>query len=486
MNILSKNGLRYIPLLVLFIALSSCFAQLDLPPEQNNYILYWGNQKAGYYTYTLKPIPGGWQMFGETFMSVLAGGIPGRIRFVSSWELDQTMMPTGYTLETFSGEDLRQRIIVTIKDGTAEVIIDSTKRNLPVSEKVFLIDTSTPDGWVLLAKGIDTARDSTVKLTCLSPQLARTMPLTVTPGHIEQDAAGAMRQYFVEFGGLDTDLFIKTRGNRLIYWNPKSSGMVAKWTPELDKAEFVEGSAKVDILSKVGTTSHIPSNSDLDPAVFPEKISLKIELFPRGTTEIYVQTATQTFKGTADVKGISGEVTLKRTDFSPKGAIKMPAGPINEPHAGSLTPSANIQSDNARIVELSRSITAESEDFYQAAINICRFVSDSIETNTRTMAAKTALEALGGDAISKSRLCCALLRAAGIPSRVVGGYFLENKYWIRHHWLEVWIGEKPGWVPFDATTGEIGSFTARHLTLWLDEGDLDPSAKNSIEIISWE
>ncbi len=54
-----------------------------------------------------------------------------------------------------------------------------------------------------------------------------------------------------------------------------------------------------------------------------------------------------------------------------------------------------------------------------------------------------------GDAEGYATLYCALLRAAGIPSRVVAGYLVDEQgQAVRHFWDELYI-ETLGWVPVD-------------------------------------
>ncbi|HHS50247.1 MAG TPA: transglutaminase domain-containing protein [candidate division Zixibacteria bacterium] len=469
----------------LFLAVSA-FSQMDFPPEENHYILHWGEQRAGYFTYSLRPLAGGWQMSAETFMNILAGGRPGMVRFVSNWELGHDMSPIEYRMEMFSGYELKQTIEVVLEGDTAVVTIDSARRAVPVAKPLFIIDTSTPEGWVLLAKSIDPSRDSSFVVTGLQAQLGRAAPLTIVPGHIEGEGAGEMRKFFADLGGIEAEFFMRTRNKRIVHWSPKGPGFTAVWTAELDKAEFIEAQPEADLMAKTGAKTHIPANAQIGNPAAVGKLELEIELTIAEGLSPHLSTANQSFKGDVEGGRISGTAKLERMDYSGGRAETFPPGPIAEPEQGTLSPTAMIQSDNERIAGLSAQLAEDCEDFWCAITNIARFAFDSIETTTRTSSAMIALDSRNGSALAKSRLAAAMLRSVGIPARVVGGFYLEHNYWIRHHWVEAWAGRRPGWIPIDVTTGEIGMFTVAHVALWLGEGELAPSAKQEITINSWD
>jgi hypothetical protein len=61
------------------------------------------------------------------------------------------------------------------------------------------------------------------------------------------------------------------------------------------------------------------------------------------------------------------------------------------------------------------------------------------------------------DSYSYALLTCAILRAAGVPSRPIAGYLIDPKRLaVRHYWLEVFIYGL-GWVPLDPVLGSGAS-----------------------------
>ncbi len=474
-------------LLWILLIVCTCLAQMDLPPEQNDYYIYWGDAKVGYFTYKLQPLPGGWKMDSETFMSVAANGKPGKIRFVSEWNLDQNMMPVSYRSDIFSGDELKQSTIVSVSGDTTRIIIGESMRTISSKEPFYILDTSTPDGWILVMKNIEMDRDSTIHWRALLPQIGRLFPLEIQPGHIEEDGAGQMRKYFLKFGEFNIEVYAKTRSKRLVYWNFTTQEIVAKWTSELNKDEFLTSEPNVDVTEAHGTSKRIWADTDIEYPTEINKLEIEIDIEYPVSIEPFYESRTQSFDGKLTDRKLNGRVIIRAVENDGKKALMtFPAGPIEEPAAGTLRPSEGIQSDNPKIIEKATSLSANAANFWEVASSINRFVTDSIEAGTSTFSAKSVLESRAGDAISQSRLCCAILRAAGIPSRIVGGYYLENGFWIEHHWVEAWMGRKSGWVQIDPTTGEDSIFTAAHLLLWIGEGRLDYPNQNSISIVSWK
>ncbi len=83
-----------------------------------------------------------------------------------------------------------------------------------------------------------------------------------------------------------------------------------------------------------------------------------------------------------------------------------------------------------------------------------------------------ALRSKRADALVYSSLYCALLRAAGIPARMVSGYLVgdSGQPTRRHFWDEFYI-ETLGWVPADPTLGDEKSLLPASLP-----ADADPRA----------
>lgn len=138
-----------------------------------------------------------------------------------------------------------------------------------------------------------------------------------------------------------------------------------------------------------------------------------------------------------------------------------------------LEPTAMAQSDNPAIQSLAREIVGDEKDAMKAAEKIIAAVFHGIAKEAGMRGSATATEVLrngAGDCTEHAVLVVALMRAAGIPARVVDGIVLaanEDGSGVAgyHAWAEIWLGQ---WVGVDATVGETGT-SARYLNFGVDE-----------------
>lgn len=96
----------------------------------------------------------------------------------------------------------------------------------------------------------------------------------------------------------------------------------------------------------------------------------------------------------------------------------------------------------------------------ETARRVWRYVSTSFDYRlgaTLFATSREAIRDLKGDCSEASILTAALLRAAGIPARVMLGYASPGQgVWIGHAWVEAWLGGADGgWVGVDAALREF-------------------------------
>ncbi|MCF8086650.1 MAG: transglutaminase-like domain-containing protein [Desulfotignum sp.] len=129
-----------------------------------------------------------------------------------------------------------------------------------------------------------------------------------------------------------------------------------------------------------------------------------------------------------------------------------------------LAATDQVQSDNSMLISLADDLTDGLDQQWQAATAICGWVMDNIAygPNPNIDAVSTYTDKVG-DCSNFSHLAGALLRAAGIPARIVVGLALSNPYSLPyqsgnftsidwspgpHAWLEVYYPSL-GWVPYE-------------------------------------
>ena len=168
----------------------------------------------------------------------------------------------------------------------------------------------------------------------------------------------------------------------------------------------------------------------------------------------------------ADKKGDKGTtVILKVKKVYPPGApLQLPLGKdTKKKFAKYLSSNKYLESDNSALIELAGKIRNKEKNSYKVAINLAKWVFKNLKKQG-SPSYSTALGALKqrrGDCSEHSVLFAALLRAAGIPSRVVFGMAYKKGGFFVHMWTEVFVGK---WVSIDAHWGQ-GNSDVGHIAL---------------------
>lgn len=164
----------------------------------------------------------------------------------------------------------------------------------------------------------------------------------------------------------------------------------------------------------------------------------------------------------------------------------------NKPYASDgrfaeyLLPSQSIESDSPIIKQKAAQVTKGLTDSYDMARYIFRFVQThmtfDIDKEYSHQGALSALRTGKGTCDDHAALMVALLRASGIPARIVGGYAVDYSTQsqahgvnlistARHEWLEFYLpGE--GWIPADPNTRKN---KGNDYPKWEHFGGLNPS-----------
>jgi len=133
-------------------------------------------------------------------------------------------------------------------------------------------------------------------------------------------------------------------------------------------------------------------------------------------------------------------------------------------------PTARIQSNDAEISRLARSITANSSDDFERVSKLALWVNKQLTYDASLAGslkdAKWILQNRKGVCSEYSTLFVALARSVGIPARIVNGVAYDDtkSEWVGHSWAEAYIG---AWIPVDSTWSppEVGYLDAMHLEI---------------------
>jgi hypothetical protein len=132
-----------------------------------------------------------------------------------------------------------------------------------------------------------------------------------------------------------------------------------------------------------------------------------------------------------------------------------------------LSPSDLIQSDRPEVKRQLKKILKREKRLEPSLRKIYDFVRGSVEYRSEK-GSKDAVETLNklvADCGGKARLFAAFSRAAGIPSRIVGGLILKKgTKEITHVWAENYINGQ--WIPFDAVNDYYAEIPDYYLELY--------------------
>jgi hypothetical protein len=160
-------------------------------------------------------------------------------------------------------------------------------------------------------------------------------------------------------------------------------------------------------------------------------------------------------------------VTLTRAVGDPARSYKLPYA--GSEYAEFQKPNVWMESEDPLVVQMTKEAVGRETDALKAARRIEAYVRKAITSKNLSVGFATAAEAAAqrsGDCTEHAVLAAAMARAAGMPSRVVGGLvYVDQLPGARgggfgyHLWTEVYVGE---WLPID---GALGAHDATHLAL---------------------
>ena len=135
----------------------------------------------------------------------------------------------------------------------------------------------------------------------------------------------------------------------------------------------------------------------------------------------------------------------------------------------SLRPEMLIQSDDPEIISLARGIVKETADPFCAAQKIMEWVFENVEKVPVVSIpdAKEIVTHKKGDCNEHATILTALLRAVGIPTRIVVGLVYKDGKFYYHAWNEAYMNR---WVSMDAILKQM-PVDATHIKLI--EGEIE-------------
>ena len=275
----------------------------------------------------------------------------------------------------------------------------------------------------------------------------------------------------IDIRGITYDAFrleAELWGDRLTFWLDENGetlketgfmGLTAVRSSAAAAPENIQGSGDSDFyeISSVKPDRTIPRPRDVS--------FLKVRL--RAGVEGVEMDRGVWNRGRQRFSGDEMEVERERPPF-PSG-YERPMDPLKEPFRPLLSPEFNIESDHDEIIKEAEAIAGSETDPLEASRKVLAWVWENLDKRP-VVSIPSALEVLRtrvGDCNEHATLTAALLRALGVPTRIVVGLVYTRGRFFYHAWNEVYTGE---WISMDATMNQMPA-DATHIKLL--EGNLD-------------
>jgi len=156
--------------------------------------------------------------------------------------------------------------------------------------------------------------------------------------------------------------------------------------------------------------------------------------------------------------------TVYRLHFDRNSPPKKPAELLKEADLSSyLAATVHLESNHPEIKKKAAEIIADATSPAERVRSLVKWVSEEVKDEAvDSLSALEVLHTLRGECQAHTMLYTALARAAGIPTRPVGGLvYAEGLGFLYHSWAESYLD---GWIAVDPTFNQVG-VDATHIKL---------------------
>ena len=197
------------------------------------------------------------------------------------------------------------------------------------------------------------------------------------------------------------------------------------------------------------------------PRILPTPEQRKIELVARDPDPLLSTTESTLYSLSNLQKG--GKYRIAMSWMFDRYAVETQVNPgevppyvtTSESYARFTAPDPLVPSTNPEVIKAAAAAVGGEKNPWLKARRTYEWLLTLLAYNPTSTDTAGALRSRKGDAFVFSSLYCALLRASGIPSRMVAGYLVGDtgKQTRRHFWDEFYV-ESLGWVPVDPLLGD--------------------------------
>lgn len=168
-----------------------------------------------------------------------------------------------------------------------------------------------------------------------------------------------------------------------------------------------------------------------------------------------------------------GILEIRKEEIPAAASFRIPFEGHEDSMKPFLAPEMNMESDDPLVVKKALEIAGKSDDPIVVSSKLMKWVHANMEKRplVSVPSASDVIRTMTGDCNEHAVLLGALLRAAGIPSRLCVGIVYAREKFFYHAWNECYVG---AWISMDATMNQMPA-DATHIKLI--QGGLEEQAK---------
>lgn len=433
----------------------------SLPPSSNKILLqdsedwmsiYFNNQKIGYSHTVSRRSSKGYALNQDLFLKLMVLGFPRQLHVSLISSLTPAFllhdfhfkMASGYLIYSIKGEVEGSKLKLT-----TDLMGQSQTYSLPLKTPLQLSLTLPYHLYRAQMKPGDR-----ISFSLFDPAMMAPRPVTIRAGVTElltlEEGVRPGQRFEMKFQGNTMTVWIDYKGRVL-----KEEGLMGFSLVRSSREKALEtgqGSGP-DLAAEVS----IPVLNPPDPKTI-KKLDLRLSLTP----EKMPQT-----EGRQRVQG--NRVRIEQETVDSKDTYRLPYTKGDQNPYLSDHPVLTLT--DPRLQKALKEALGQEKDAQKAAIRLNTWVFHQLK-KTPTLSIPRAVEVLSrreGDCNEHATLLLALLRAAGIPSRMALGVTLLRDRFFYHAWVEAYLGRK--WISLDPTFNQVPADIS-HLKLaeGLEEG----------------
>jgi hypothetical protein len=393
--------------------------------------IYQQGKKIGYSHSQIKPEAETYRLLEESEMNVLALGEVQDVKItINSYTAKNFLLKYFYftmqsemTTVKIKGAVLGKKLVLDIDTGGK-----TRKESVQLSSPPYLLTNIKP---AILLMGLEIGKQ--YRFPIFDPATMSMKQATVTVVSKESikvgDEARILYKLKEAFQGMETTSWITENGETIKEESELGFTLLKEHEDEAKKLD--KGGPVSDIVA----LTMIPSDPIKDSA---KATYVKVKLTGVDLRGFQLDGDRQILKGNV--------VEIREVDSPP--AYRLPYA--DKKMSDYLLPNAFIQSDDDKIMILSKRILSGETDPRKAAKKLNDWVYSAIRKKP-VVSIPSALDVLNrreGDCNEHTALYTALARAAGIPTRMAAGIVYMNNGFFYHAWPEVWDGQ---WLAVDPT-----------------------------------